>query len=314
MEHFHRILAALDLGRAGDGLTPGSRRAMERAAWIARRVKASLTLLHSEHSDEYWDAEAGGFVQASGGEGERRQVLDTVHAELSQQGVEAKVVVRSEAAWLAIIQEVLREGIDLVVAGKRTDIHSDDRKLGTVARKLLRKCPCAVWLEDPRDSADPSVLLAATDLTPVGDRVIELAAFVAQALGAKLHIVHAYSMSMEAQLEGEEARRDYELEKREAALKQIERTLASTPMAGAAKLHVGLTSPAQAILEGVKALRPELVVMGTISRGGIPGVLLGNTAERLLDRLDCALLTVKPKDFVCPLAPGIGAPKVRART
>jgi nucleotide-binding universal stress UspA family protein len=51
----------------------------------------------------------------------------------------------------------------------------------------------------------------------------------------------------------------------------------------------------------VKLLRPDLVVMGTVSRGGIPGLLMGNTAERLIDRIDCALLTVKPQDFVCPI-------------
>jgi universal stress protein E len=302
MEHFRSILAALDLGRGGDGLTPGSRKAIERAAWIARRVGASLTLLHSEKHDEYWDAEADGFVQTSGSGGRQRQVLDATCAELAREGVDARLVVRPETAWLAIVREVLREGIDAVVAGKRTNTHSDDRKLGTVARKLLRKCPCAVWIEDPREAADPTDILAATDLTPVGDRVIELAASVAHAVGAKLHIVHAYSLSFEAQLEGGEARREYERRKREEAEDHIERTLETTPMAGAAKLYIGLTSPTQAILEGVRAIRPGLVVMGTISRGGIPGVLVGNTAERLFDRLDCALLTIKPLDFVCPVA------------
>ena len=34
--------------------------------------------------------------------------------------------------------------------------------------------------------------------------------------------------------------------------------------------------------------------MGTVSRGGIPGLLMGNTAERLINRIDCALLAVKP--------------------
>jgi universal stress protein E len=85
----------------------------------------------------------------------------------------------------------------------------------------------------------------------------------------------------------------------------IERGLASTPLAGAAELHVGRTSPTQAILEGVERLRPGLVVLGTISRGGIPGLLMGNTAERLVDRIDCALLTVKPADFVCPVSLGV---------
>ena len=187
------------------------------------------------------------------------------------------------------------------LAGKRTGVHSDDRKLGTVARKLLRICPCAVWLEDPRESRDPSVILAATDLTPVGNRVVELSASVADAVGAKLHVVHAYSMSMQTQLEMKDARRSDERQERDRAIAHIGRVLATTPIAAAADVHVGLTSPTQAVLEGVARLRPGLVVMGTVSRGGIPGLLTGNTAERLIDRIDCALLTVKPKDFVCPV-------------
>jgi len=302
MQDFQRMLAALDLGPRGDGLTPGSRKAVQRAAWIANRVEASLTLLHSQKLDEYWDSETGTFVNGRGDEGERRRVLEVAVAELAREGVKAEFLVSSDSAWLAIIREVLRKEIDVVVAGKRTDVHSDDRKLGAVARKLVRKCPCAVWLEDPRETVDPSVILAATDLTPVGDRVVVLAASVAHAFGAELHIVHAYALSMEAQLAGGETRQDYEHGKRETALDQIERALASTPMAGAAKLHVGLTSPTQAVLGGVARLRPGLVVMGTVSRGGVPGLLIGNTAERLIDKIDCALLTVKPEDFVCPVA------------
>jgi len=43
--------------------------------------------------------------------------------------------------------------------------------------------------------------------------------------------------------------------------------------------------------------------MGTVGRSGIKGVLLGNTAERILDRCDCSILTVKPDDFVSPISP-----------
>lgn len=302
MERFLHILAALDMGRQGNRPTPGSRKALDRAAWIARRVQAPLTLLHSDRPEEYWDPDTQHFVPAEGTRAGRQQAFEAAVAEISKGGVAAKGVIHPEPAWLAIIQEVLREDVDLVVAGKRTDIQSDERKLGTIARKLLRKCPCAVWLEDPRESADPSVILAATDLTAVGDRVVELAASVAHALGAELHVVHAYSISMEAQLEGGEARREWECGKRVAACEHIQNLLASTPIGAAAKLHVGVTSPTQAILEGIEALRPGLVVMGTVSRGGLPGFLMGNTAERLIDRIDCSLLTVKPKDFICPIA------------
>jgi universal stress protein E len=302
MHNFRRILAALDLGPRAEGVTPGSRRAIDRAAWLVARVGGSLGLVHSVRPDEYWDEPSHQFVAGEGGDG-RQAVLDAAVAELAERGVEATLAVRKEPAWLAVVREVLRVHADLVVAGKRTDVYTDDRRLGTVARKLVRKCPCAVWLEDPRETRDPSVLLAATDLSPVGDRAVALAASVADALGAELHVVHAYSVSLEAQMEGGEARREYERDKYDAAVRSIEAVLADSPLAGAATLHVGLSSPTQAVLEGVEKLRPGLVVMGTISRGGIPGLLMGNTAERLIDRIDCALLTVKPADFVCPVTP-----------
>lgn len=303
MENFQRVLAALDLGNTGSSLTPGSRKALERAVWMARRLGAKLTLLHSNRPDEYWNAATGAFCQTDSDQPDPRDVLEPTLTSLVRDGVVTQLAIRSDTAWRAIIHEVLRENIDVVVASKRTDVQSDDRKLGTVARKLLHKCPCAVWLEDPRTNVDPSTILAATDLTPVGDRVVELAASVASALGAELHIVHAFSLSMQVQHEGGSARRDYEIREREAARLQIEGVLAGTAMAGTAEVHVGLTSPTQAILEGVQRLQPGLVVMGTISRGGIPGLLMGNTAERLIDRIDCALLTVKPEDFVCPIPP-----------
>ncbi|MBW2269327.1 MAG: universal stress protein, partial [Deltaproteobacteria bacterium] len=52
-----------------------------------------------------------------------------------------------------------------------------------------------------------------------------------------------------------------------------------------------------------KQLEPDLVVMGTVSRGGAPRLILGNTAERLLSRLDTSLLVIKPAS-PSPATPG----------
>ena len=46
---------------------------------------------------------------------------------------------------------------------------------------------------------------------------------------------------------------------------------------------------------------PDLVVLGAISTGGLAGMLIGSTAEKLIYQLDCSLLVVKPEDFVCPI-------------
>ena len=37
---------------------------------------------------------------------------------------------------------------------------------------------------------------------------------------------------------------------------------------------------------------PSIVIMGTLARGGVSGMLIGNTAEKLLDIIDADILTV----------------------
>jgi nucleotide-binding universal stress UspA family protein len=45
----------------------------------------------------------------------------------------------------------------------------------------------------------------------------------------------------------------------------------------------------------------DLVVMGTIGRAGIPGLLMGNTAEAILDQAECSVLAIKPPGFITPV-------------
>ena len=45
----------------------------------------------------------------------------------------------------------------------------------------------------------------------------------------------------------------------------------------------------------------DLLVMGTIARTGIAGFIVGNTAERLLPRIPCSVLAIKPEGFVSPV-------------
>jgi nucleotide-binding universal stress UspA family protein len=55
----------------------------------------------------------------------------------------------------------------------------------------------------------------------------------------------------------------------------------------------------------VRKRKIDLLVMGTICRTGIPGFIIGNTAEKVLDTINCSVLTVKPVGFVSPVAPSL---------
>ena len=51
----------------------------------------------------------------------------------------------------------------------------------------------------------------------------------------------------------------------------------------------------------VGRLEADLVVMGTVARTGIPGFIMGNTAETILNQIDCSVLAIKPPGFATPV-------------
>jgi nucleotide-binding universal stress UspA family protein len=66
-------------------------------------------------------------------------------------------------------------------------------------------------------------------------------------------------------------------------------------------VHLPKGDPIPAITDLVKDLEVDLLVMGTVCRTGIPGFIIGNTAEQILAKVECSTLTVKPLGFVSPV-------------
>jgi nucleotide-binding universal stress UspA family protein len=50
-----------------------------------------------------------------------------------------------------------------------------------------------------------------------------------------------------------------------------------------------------------KRIEADLVVMGTVARTGVPGFIMGNTAETILNQIDCSVLAIKPPGFITPV-------------
>jgi nucleotide-binding universal stress UspA family protein len=60
--------------------------------------------------------------------------------------------------------------------------------------------------------------------------------------------------------------------------------------------------PEDVIARFVESHGIDVVVMGTVARTGIAGLVMGNTAERVLQRLRGSVLAVKPPGFESPVA------------
>ena len=60
------------------------------------------------------------------------------------------------------------------------------------------------------------------------------------------------------------------------------------------RIHLLKGEPRVLIPEFAQRERINLIVMGTVCRTGIPGFLIGNTAEGVMQQVDTSVLTVKP--------------------
>jgi len=292
-----RLLVGVTMDTDGE-IGAGSRRATDAALHLAERTGATITFMHSTFADH--DPAEGPHAWDEL-DGARTRALARLVSEAHERGVGARASTVSERPWLDVLRRADRGEVDFVIVGKRDRSRADtpdlERRLGTTSVALLQQCPVPVLLVHPEAPDVPRCVLAATDLTPVGASAVRLGAALARTFDAELHVVHAWQQTMQLTLaHTDEARHEEERRIDEHARSQIRRELDGA----AAELHVGCTSPERAILTCVERLSPDVVVMGSVSRTGVPGLLVGNTAERMRTRLDTSLLVLKPEGFAPP--------------
>ncbi|MEE4264405.1 MAG: universal stress protein [Desulfobacteraceae bacterium] len=67
------------------------------------------------------------------------------------------------------------------------------------------------------------------------------------------------------------------------------------------RLHFLKGDPAARITDLAAKERIDLIVVGTVCRTGVAVFFIGNTAENVLQQVECSVLTVKPEGFVSPV-------------
>ncbi len=322
MKRFKDILCVVKSGKAG-------RQAIERAVALAENNQASLTVVSVVErvtigigipKDSPVPADLQAALVAA-----HAQNLETLIGPYRNRA-EIKTRVLTGTPFLEIIREVLRGGRDLVIKSPEPREWLD-RLFDSDDMHLLRKCPCPVWLVKPQAPKPCRRILAAVDVdaaypaAELGTRhslnlqILELASSLALSDFAELHIAHAWRAIGESAMRGgfmpasektiiayvEQVRRD-----RALSLNTLIREVTGKPGQDALdylkpQTHLVKGRARKEIPALAKRIEADLVVMGTVARTGIPGLLMGNTAETILNQIDCSVLAIKPPGFVTPV-------------
>lgn len=244
----------------------------------------------------------------------KRQRLEALGEPIRATGLDVTTCVLSGKTSYAITCEVLRASHDLVVRVTKGARSPRTGVFGTTSMRLLRQCPCPVWLVRVDKRPSFKRVLTAIDPAPkdinqevMNRTIIELGKSIAEYEHGELHIVHVWEIFGEHLLKSR--CKPSELA---AARKHAESCVAAA--LDACLLPHGLShdsehvhticeelGPGHAIAELSKREQIDLVVMGTIARTGLVGAFLGNTAEQVLDRIECSVLAIKPEKFISPV-------------
>jgi universal stress protein E len=289
--------------------------AVLKAAQLARGYGAELELFHALSSPLYTDPVVV-----------RIQGLDSLEQDLRHKALNRleaiadrlrmhSIKVTVSAEWdnpihEAIIRRAQAIKADLIVASRYAGRHRMSWLLRLTDWELVRLSPVPVLLvRNPHPYRHPAVL-AAIDPShmhekplDLGKEILRVGKTLTLALRGSLHAVHAYArfpvnVPPEVLKPGTLDAMQDEAERLAQAL--FSRALKPARIARSRRYLIA-RPPIEAIVEAARKSRCAIVVMGAISRSGYKRVLIGNTAERILDELACDIMVIKPVKFRSPV-------------
>jgi universal stress protein E len=194
---------------------------------------------------------------------------------------------------------------------------SESHRHGRLARlvlantdwQLIRDCPCPLWLVRSRAlPRSPRVLVAVDPRhahakpAKLDDRLLQAAAGFTQQLGGRIGVVHAYQHFRDAEpgllrrplrpLQPSAEARHFVATTSELVTKLAEKY--GVPADECAVL-AGATE--EVVAREADRLSADVLVMGAVSRSLLARPVIGNTAERVIDRVECDVFIVKPARF-----------------
>ena len=297
-------------------VAPFEKQLMNQAKSLMRSTQSKLTLLSFVPELELQTATTRDGKEINLQKLMQQEVqmdLDEMASQLQDEDFRVRSIVCSgQHLFIEVVKQVLAKKHDLVMMAADGVTSVREQLFGTQSMHLMRKCPCAVWVVKPTKRRKFRNVFAAVDPDPenstrdgLNAKILKRATTIAQNHNAKLHVIHAWKS-----LGSEVTRSRRWMSKQEIRL-YVEKVadshrekldeLLKKNCDGSEMVHMLQGRPGIVIAETVSELQADLLVMGTVCRTGIPGFFIGNTAESILNQVDCSVLTIKPDGFVSPI-------------
>ena len=307
MREYQKLLVVIDP-------TTDEQAALARAVELAERSQASITVFLSIFDLSY---EMTSILSSQEREAMRQGVIDQRTAWLQDiitpyqsRGIDIQSrVIWHNRPFESIIQYAIEGDYHLIV--KAT--HEHDKLKAVIFTPtdwhLLRKAPMPVLMVKEHDWSKNGKILCAVNVATedadhdsLNEKIIKHGLDLAKKFNAELHLVNGYPgtpVNLAIELP------DFDANNFTASVRmqheQRVSYLAESFGISPENCHVKEGLPEDVIPELAAELDVELVILGTIGRTALSAALIGNTAEHVIDSLNCDLLAIKPAGYKSPL-------------
>ena len=293
------VVAATDLSETANA-------AVRWAAQVASEKGFALHLVHALHlagwTMDYSELEARVPVQL---EDAARQHLDRFARETQRLGVASTWDVRIGQPSEIIVADAQRLGAELVVVGSSGHGPFDPAILGSTTKRVVQRATCPVLTVHPGDPPPAERIhrvLVATDFSD--EAIWALRASLELLTGVdsdppQFTLLHVYYVPYEFSMDSIYGPAAPDASVWEAVAREVGGRLDRHAQALEAELGVDVVPvsqggyPPQVIVQQAAELQVDWIVLGTHGRTGLAHVLLGSTAERVIQKAPCPVLTVR---------------------
>lgn len=277
---------------------------IRQAAWLASQTGAQITFFHVLENvpDDIDPTLAKTYADVHQ---RAMKHVDQVAQGFRDQGLVCHAKVTHGISWEQTISEALSSDCDLVMVGPRRQGAGllDRIVYGSTTNRLIRQCPVPVWVVAPEASVGVSHIVVPVDFSPASERCAEFAEWLAMLSQAERTAVHSLEykgfFSLRSLPQPEESVERFQERARKSAEDNLRTFLGNRIDHWKAVIDEDRIE--RALPRIVSQSGADLVILATQSKKGLPGILLGTTAEKVLSRCTASVLVVKPAGFEAPI-------------
>lgn len=308
MSGFQKILAVIDPGEE-------EQKSLKRALELANKSHGEVTAFLTIYDFSY---EMTTMLSVEEREMMRQAVIDdrvewlnsVVESMPPQVDVKVDViVVWHNRPYESIIIQAIAENYDLIVKGTQQHDTLKSVIFTPTDWHLLRKSPTSVLLVKDHDWPEGGQILGAVNVgsedashISLNKRITETCIGMGSLLKGNVHLVNSFpGTPVNIAIEIPE----FDPQSYNASVKDYHQNNMTHHAESFGILpencYVKEGLPEDVIPQVAKQLDAELVILGTVGRQGISAALIGNTAEHVIDMMNCDVLALKPEGFESPI-------------